>query len=96
VEPTVPFPLLDRRQRGDAFLRRHWKLAAPLLILFMLALFVLPWVWFSFVEALCLQVGGAGLLYILGRLFTTAFNPAYHQAPAEPGDPSSSDPPPRD
>lgn len=71
---------LRRKKRNEAFLRRYWKITAPLLVGFLLALFVVPLFYFTFLEALSLQLGGAGLLFLLGKIFTTAFD---GQAPEE-------------
>ncbi len=65
---------LARKRRNEAYLRRHWRVAAPLLVVFLLGLFLVPLFYLSFVEALCLQLGGAGLLLLLGKMFTTAFD----------------------
>lgn len=73
-EPAWIDPEEQAKQANEAWLQRHWKIAAPLLILFVLAIFVLPLFFFSFLEALCIQIAGAGALYLLGRKFTTAFD----------------------
>ena len=69
-----------KKLRNEEFLKRHWKIVAPLLVGFLLGLFIVPLFYLSFLEALCLQMGGAGLLFILGKMFTTAFDGAH---PAE-------------
>ena len=62
-------------------------MVAPLLVGFLLGLFIVPLFYLSFLEALCLQMGGAGLLFILGKMFTTAFD-----GQAASGDGSSDQP----
>ena len=73
-EPAWIDPEQQAKQAREAWLQAHWKIVAPLLILFILAVFVLPLFFLSFLEALCIQVAGAGLLYLLGRKYTTAFD----------------------
>ncbi len=74
AEPEWVDPEKQAKQANEAWLRGHYKIVAPLLILFILAIFVLPLLFFSFLEALVIQIAGAGLLYLLGRKFTTAFD----------------------
>jgi uncharacterized membrane protein len=74
ADPTWVDPEERAKQANEAWLREHYKIVAPLLILFILAIFVLPLLFFSFLEALVIQIAGAGLLYLLGRRFTTAFD----------------------
>lgn len=67
---------MDHRQRNEAFLQRHWRVFAPLLAALVLAIFIVPWlIWQSFVTILAVQIGCAGLLFVLGKLYTTAFAP---------------------
>ncbi len=73
-EPEWIDPEAEAKQAREAWLRRHWKIVAPLLILALLAIFVLPLLFLSFVEALVVQIAGAGVLYLLGRKYTTAFD----------------------
>ena len=76
-----------KKLRNEEFLKRNWKVVTPLLIGFLLGLFIVPLFYFSFLEALCLQMGGAGLLFILGKMFTTAFDgapPAEDDSPPQP------------
>jgi len=73
-EPAWVDPEEQAKLANEAWLRRHYKVVAPLLILFILAVFVLPLVFLSFLEALVIQIAGAGVLYLLGRKFTTAFD----------------------
>ncbi|MCB2225426.1 MAG: hypothetical protein KQH53_02020 [Desulfarculaceae bacterium] len=73
-EPAWIDPEERAKQANEAWLQGHWKIVAPLLILFVLAVFVVPLFFFSFLEALCIQIGGAAVLYLLGRKFTTAFD----------------------
>jgi len=71
----------QRKLKVEAFLRRHWKITAPALIVVFLAFFILPWVFGTFLTALGIQVIGCAALYILGRAYTTAFDK--HAAPEE-------------
>ncbi|RJX36466.1 MAG: hypothetical protein C4525_00660 [Desulfarculus sp.] len=66
----------ERRQKlaNEAWLQARYKIVAPLLILAMLAVFILPLLFLSFLEALVIQIAGAGALYLLGKKFTTAFD----------------------
>ncbi len=73
-EPAWVDPEQEAKQAREAWLQRHWKIVTPLLILFILAVFILPLFFFSFLEALVIQIAGAGVLYLLGRKFTTAFD----------------------
>lgn len=73
-EPPWVDPEEQAKQANEAWLQRHWKIVAPVLILFLLAVFILPLFFLSFLEALVIQIAGAGLLYLLGRKFTTAFD----------------------
>lgn len=67
-------PERQRKLANEAWLREHYKIVAPLLILALLAVFILPLVFLSFLEALVIQIAGAGFLYLLGRKYTTAFD----------------------
>ncbi|MCF8043191.1 MAG: hypothetical protein K9K65_15065 [Desulfarculaceae bacterium] len=73
-EPEWIDPELEVKKAREAWLQRHWKIVTPLLIAVMLAVFILPLVFLSFLEALVIQIAGAGILYMLGRKFTTAFD----------------------
>ncbi|MBU1275541.1 MAG: hypothetical protein KJ720_09205 [Proteobacteria bacterium] len=73
-EPEWIDPEVEAKKANEAWLQRHWKIVTPLLILALLAIFVLPLLFFSFLEALVVQIAGAGVLYLLGRKFTTAFD----------------------
>ena len=73
-EPEWIDPELEAKKAHEAWLQRHWKIVTPLLIVVMLAVFILPLVFLSFLEALVIQIAGAGVLYMLGRKFTTAFD----------------------
>lgn len=74
-------PLIDpyeqaqrqRRQRNVAFLQRHWKIAAPLIVVVAVALFVLPWLFMPFIAAFGLQIMLCMAVYLLARAHTTAF-----------------------
>jgi hypothetical protein len=66
-------PATQAKLDNEAWLQEHYRVVVPLLILAVLAMFILPLVFLSFLEALCIQIGGAGLLYILGKKYTTAF-----------------------
>jgi len=76
-----------RKLAVEAFLRRHYKITAPALIIVFLAFFILPWVFGTFITALGIQVIGCFVLYVLGRTYTTAF-----QKPTEPEDPAKDRP----
>ncbi|KIX12250.1 hypothetical protein [Dethiosulfatarculus sandiegensis] len=67
-------PERQKKLQFEAFLRRHHKIVAGLLIGFCLATFILPWIFASFGTALIFQVLGAILLYTGGRTLTTAFD----------------------
>lgn len=73
-EPEWIDPELEAKKAREAWLQAHWKIVTPLLIMALLAVFVLPLLFFSFLEALVIQIAGAGVLYMLGRKFTTAFD----------------------
>ncbi|MCB2192680.1 MAG: hypothetical protein KQI62_14005 [Deltaproteobacteria bacterium] len=73
-EPEWIDPELEEKKAREAWLQKHWKIVTPLLIAVILAVFVLPLVFLSFLEALVIQIAGAGILYMLGRHFTTAFD----------------------
>ena len=73
-EPPWVDPEEQEKLANEAWLQKHYKIVAPLLIVVILALFVLPLVFLSFLEALVIQIAGAGILYLLGRKFTTAFD----------------------
>lgn len=64
----------QRRLRNEAFLQRHWKIAAPLIIVAALALFVLPWLFLPMVAALFVQIVACMGVYLLARAHTTAFH----------------------
>lgn len=65
----------QRRRRNTAFLRRHWRVAAPLIIIAAVALFVLPWLFLPMIVALCWQAIACMGVYLLARSQTTAFHP---------------------
>ena len=67
-------PETQAKLDNEAWLQKHWLVVLPLLIMAVLALFILPLIFLSFLEALVIQIAGAGLLYILGKKFTTAFD----------------------
>lgn len=73
-EPEWIDPELEAKKAREAWLQQHWKIVTPLLIVVVLAVFILPLVFLSFLEALVIQIAGAGILYMLGRKFTTAFD----------------------
>lgn len=73
-EPEWIDPELEAKKAREAWLQQHWKIVTPLLIVVVLAVFILPLVFMSFLEALVIQIAGAGVLYMLGRKFTTAFD----------------------
>jgi hypothetical protein len=73
-EPEWIDPELEAKKANEAWLQAHWKIVTPLLIVVVLAVFILPLVFLSFLEALVIQIAGAGVLYMLGRKFTTAFD----------------------
>ena len=73
-EPEWIDPELEAKKAREAWLQQHWKIVTPLLIVVILAVFILPLVFLSFLEALVIQIAGAGVLYMLGRKFTTAFD----------------------
>lgn len=73
-EPEWIDPELEAKKAHEAWLQRHWKVVTPLIILVVLGVFILPLVLLSFLEALVIQIAGAGILYMLGRKYTTAFD----------------------
>ncbi|RJQ50924.1 MAG: hypothetical protein C4530_20865 [Desulfobacteraceae bacterium] len=64
----------EDKRAVEGYLRRHHRFFTACLILLGLAIFILPWLYVSFLTALVLQIFGAALLYGLGKLFTTAFD----------------------
>ena len=73
-EPEWIDPELEEKKANEAWLQKHWKIVTPLIIALLLAVFILPLVFLSFLEALVIQIAGAGVLYMLGRKYTTAFD----------------------
>lgn len=67
-------PERQRKLANEAWLQAHYKIVAPALVLGLLAVFILPLLFLSFLEALVIQIGGAGFLYLLGKKYTTAFD----------------------
>lgn len=75
----------QQKLKVEAFLRKHHKIVAPVLIVVFLAFFILPWVFGTFLTALGIQVLGCFILYVLGRNFTTAFQ-KHHPPDRDEGD----------
>ena len=62
------------KQANEAWLQAHWKMALPVILGIALAVFILPWVFFSFLTALGIQVFGAAAFWAAAKRYTTAFD----------------------
>ncbi len=73
-EPVWLDPDTRWKLANEAWLQEHWKLVLPVIIAVGLILFVLPWVFLSFLPALGIQLFSVLGLYLVGRRYTTAFD----------------------
>lgn len=62
------------KRENEAWLRARHRVVAPLLIGLVLAIFIIPWLFMSFLGALAVQIVGCLALYLFGKKFTTAFD----------------------
>lgn len=62
------------KQANEAWLQAHWKIVLPVILVIAFALFVLPWVFFTFLTALGIQLFGAAAFWVVFKRYTTAFD----------------------
>ena len=62
------------KQANEAWLQAHWKIVLPVILAIAFAVFVLPWVFFSFLTALGIQLFGAAAFWVVFKRYTTAFD----------------------
>lgn len=59
---------------NEAWLQGHWKIMLPLILVLAFVVFILPWVFFSFLTALGIQLFGAAAFWVVFKRYTTAFD----------------------
>jgi hypothetical protein len=62
------------KRANEAWLQARWKLVVPAVLAAAFVVFILPWVFLSFLPALAVQLGGCVGFYLLGKRYTTAFD----------------------
>jgi len=73
-QPQALDPDTIWKQANEAWLQAHWKIMLPLILTIAFAVFVLPWVFFSFLTALLIQLFGALGFWVVFMRYTTAFD----------------------
>ena len=59
---------------NEAWLQAHWKIVLPVILALAFVVFILPWVFFSFLTALGIQLFGAAAFWVTAKRYTTAFD----------------------
>jgi Flp pilus assembly protein TadB len=62
------------KQANEAWLQAHWKIMLPVILVIAFVVFILPWVFFSFLTALGIQLFGALGFWVVFMRYTTAFD----------------------
>jgi hypothetical protein len=74
AEPQWADPDTRWKLANEAWLQAHWKIALPVILAVAFAVFILPWVFFSFPTALGIQLFGAAAFWVVAKRYTTAFS----------------------
>lgn len=74
ADPQWDDPETRWKQANEAWLQAHWKIMLPVILLLAFVVFILPWVFFSFLTALCIQIFGALAFWVVAQRYTTAFD----------------------
>lgn len=59
---------------NEAWLQARWKIVLPVILAIASIVFILPWVLFSFLTALGIQLFGAAAFWVVAKRYTTAFD----------------------
>jgi hypothetical protein len=59
---------------NEAWLQAHWKIVLPVILAIAFVVFILPWVFFSFLTALGIQLFGVAAFWAVAKRYTTAFS----------------------
>jgi hypothetical protein len=70
----VADPDVRWKQANEAWLQDHWKIMLPVILVLAFVVFILPWVFFSFLTALGIQLFGAAAFWVVFKRYTTAFD----------------------
>jgi hypothetical protein len=73
-EQQIADPDLRWKLANEAWLQAHWKIVLPVILAIAFAVFILPWVFFSFLTALGIQLFGAVAFWVAAKRYTTAFS----------------------
>ncbi len=74
AEPQWDDPETRWKQANEAWLQAHWKIVLPVILVLAFVVFILPWVFFSFLVALGIQIFGALAFWVVAQRYTTAFD----------------------
>ncbi len=74
IDPGYVDPDLRWKLANEAWLQARWKIVLPVILAIAFAVFILPWVFFSFAKALGIQIFGAAAFWVVAKRYTTAFD----------------------